>query len=71
MLLNELKARERKTSPFTPPPAPPRGSFFVNPELVAEVEFTEWTREGIVRQSAYKGLRDDKPAELVVREVPT
>jgi bifunctional non-homologous end joining protein LigD len=71
MLLNELRARERKTSPFAPPPAPPRGSFFVEPELVAEVEFTEWTREGIVRQSAYKGLRDDKPAELVVREVPT
>jgi bifunctional non-homologous end joining protein LigD len=71
MLLEELKARERKTSPFTPPPAPPRGSFFVEPELVAEVEFTEWTREGIVRQSAYKGLRDDKPAESVVREVPT
>jgi len=71
MLLNELKARERKTSPFTPPPAPPRGSFFVEPELVAELEFTEWTREGIVRQSAYKGLRDDKPAESVVREVPT
>jgi bifunctional non-homologous end joining protein LigD len=70
MLLKELKARERRTSPFTPPPEPPRGSFFVEPELVGEVEFTEWTREGIVRQSAYKGLRDDKPAESVVREVP-
>jgi bifunctional non-homologous end joining protein LigD len=70
MLMKELRARERTTSPFTPAPEPPRGSFFVEPELVAEVEFTEWTREGIVRQSAYKGLRDDKPAESVVREVP-
>ncbi|HEX4719591.1 MAG TPA: non-homologous end-joining DNA ligase [Thermoleophilaceae bacterium] len=70
MLLKELKARQRATSPFAPPPAPPRGSFFVEPDLVAEVEFTEWTREGIVRQSAYKGLRDDKPAKSVVREVP-
>jgi bifunctional non-homologous end joining protein LigD len=70
MLIKELKPRERKTSPFVPPPGPPRGTIFVEPELVAEVEFTEWTREGIVRQSAYKGLRDDKPAQDVVREVP-
>jgi bifunctional non-homologous end joining protein LigD len=70
MLVKELKSRERKTSPFAGAPAPPRGSIFVEPELVAEVEFTEWTREGIVRQSAYKGLRDDKPADQVVREVP-
>jgi bifunctional non-homologous end joining protein LigD len=42
---------------------------FVEPELVAEIEFTEWTREGILRNPAYKGLRDDKPATDVVREV--
>ena len=41
---------------------------FVEPRPVAEVEFTEWTREGIMRHPSYKGLRDDKPAELVVRE---
>jgi bifunctional non-homologous end joining protein LigD len=70
MLVKELRARERKTSPFTPPPAPPRGVMFVEPELVAELEFTEWTREGILRNPAYKGLRDDKPATDVVREVP-
>jgi bifunctional non-homologous end joining protein LigD len=69
MLVEELKSRERKTSPFTPPPAPPRGVIFVEPELVAELEFTEWTREGILRNPAYKGLRDDKPASAVVREV--
>jgi bifunctional non-homologous end joining protein LigD len=70
MLVKELKARERQSSPFAPPPAPPRGSFFVEPELVAEFEFTEWTKEGILRHPAYKGLRDDKPAQNVVREVP-
>ena len=70
MLMKELKSRARDSSPFTAPPAPPRQSQFVEPELVAEIEFTEWTREGILRHPAYKGLRDDKPAESVVREVP-
>lgn len=70
MLVPELKARARDDSPFEAPPAPPRGSFFVDPELVAEIEFTEWTKEGILRHPAYKGLRDDKPATKVVREVP-
>jgi bifunctional non-homologous end joining protein LigD len=70
MLMKELKARARDTSPFGPPPEPPRQAIFVEPELVAEVEFTEWTREGILRHPAYKGLRDDKPAQDVVRERP-
>jgi bifunctional non-homologous end joining protein LigD len=70
MLMKELRARERDTSPFTPPPEPPKQAIFVEPELVAEIEFTEWTREGILRHPAYKGLRDDKAAQEVVREVP-
>jgi bifunctional non-homologous end joining protein LigD len=70
MLMAELKARARDTSPFTPPPEPPRQAIFVEPELVAEVEFTEWTREGILRHPAYKGLRDDKRPQDVVRERP-
>ncbi|WP_205698147.1 DNA ligase D [Conexibacter sp. SYSU D00693] len=49
-------------------PAPPRGSVFVRPTLVCEVEFVEWTRDGVLRAPSYKGLRDDKPASLVVRE---
>src|SRR5437764_4932396 len=60
MLMPELKSRARASSPFSGTPAPPRAGFFVEPELVAEVEFTEWTREGILRHPAYKGLRDDK-----------
>jgi bifunctional non-homologous end joining protein LigD len=69
MLIKELEKRRRDTSPFTTPPSPPRGVIFAEPGLVAEIEFTEWTREGILRNPAYKGLRDDKPARDVVREV--
>lgn len=36
--------------------------------LVAQVEFAEWTDAGTLRHPSYKGLRDDKPAEAVVRE---
>ena len=55
-------------STFTRRPKLPRNAVFVAPELVAEVEFTEWTREGLMRAPSFKGLRDDKPAAEVVRE---
>ncbi len=60
---------QRSDSPFAAggPPVP-RGAIFCRPELVAEVEFTEWTAAGSLRHPSYKGLRHDKPAELVVRE---
>jgi bifunctional non-homologous end joining protein LigD len=41
----------------------------VAPELVCEVEFVEWTSDGILRAPSYKGLRDDKPATAVTREL--
>jgi len=64
-----LRPHERLTSPFTAPgPRPPKGSVFVEPRFVAEVEFREWTQGGQLRAPSYKGLRDDKPARLVVRE---
>ncbi|WP_418314698.1 DNA ligase D [Piscinibacter sakaiensis] len=46
-------------------PAPPR---WVEPKLIAEVEFAEWTSDGQVRHASFLGLRDDKPAKQVVRE---
>jgi bifunctional non-homologous end joining protein LigD len=57
----------RDDSPFTGS-QPPRGAHFVAPRLVCEVEFSEWTRAGKVRQASYKGLRDDKDPAEVVRE---
>src|SRR3954471_1475699 len=61
---------ERPTSPFDAPeqPTPPRGAVWVEPRYVAEVEFREWTQGNQLRAPSYKGLRDDKPPDEVVRE---
>jgi bifunctional non-homologous end joining protein LigD len=55
-------------NPFADPPKLPRNVEFVVPELVANVEFREWTGEGVMRAPSFKGLRDDKPAVEVIRE---
>ena len=60
----ELAARARDSSPFAGT-QPPRGARFVEPELVAEIEFRQWTHDRILRHSSYKGLREDKPAAEV------
>ncbi len=67
---DELERRERATSPFDAGD-PPRAARWAEPELVAEIGFAEWTRDGKLRQPRYQGLRDDKPAREVVREVPS
>jgi bifunctional non-homologous end joining protein LigD len=66
-----LAPLERKTSPFAAGPKPPKGARFVEPRLVAEVEFREMTGEGQLRHSAYKGMREDKDASEVVLERAT
>ncbi|MHA6493114.1 DNA ligase D [Pseudomonas borbori] len=71
-LHGQLTALQRKTSPLTDPlrGAQGRGVHWVEPQLVGEVEFAEWTKEGIVRQAAFVALRTDKPVEEIIRERP-
>jgi bifunctional non-homologous end joining protein LigD len=73
--LADLAARlaplARPSSPFADArPVPPR-THWVDPVLVAQIAFAEWTTAGRLRQPRYLGLRDDKPAGDVVRERPT
>jgi bifunctional non-homologous end joining protein LigD len=66
-----LRKLEQDESPFEPFKPVPPGTHWVRPELVAQIGFTEWTRDGRLRHPRYLGLRDDKPARDVVREVPS
>jgi len=72
-LTRELHKRERRTSPFeVGAPRGPKAKFSVwcRPDLVCEISWTEWTRDGTLRQPAYKGMRDDKDPREVVNESP-
>jgi bifunctional non-homologous end joining protein LigD len=60
----------RSTSPFDTGSPAGRGHHWVEPRLVCEVRFTEWTRDGGLRQPAYLGLREDKRPEDCRREMP-
>ena len=73
-LLKALKPLQRETPPFRDVPKMPKvrkgDVVWVEPKLVAEVEFVEWTHDGRLRAPAYKGLRDDKDARDVRIEEP-
>jgi bifunctional non-homologous end joining protein LigD len=71
-LARKFKPLERSKSPFEEVPAPERkGAVWLEPKLVAQVEFTERTRDGRLRHPSFQGLREDKPAREVHREEPS
>ena len=69
LLTAKLAPLRRDTSPFAGR-QPPRGTVFVEPRLVAEVELREWTRTGTLRAGVFLGLRDDVDPAAVTREAP-
>jgi len=79
-LYRRLHALEQVKNPFAEGAGPGRhrwtrgplaATHWVKPQLVAQIVFTEWTSDGSVRHPVFLGLRDDKPARRVVREVKT
>ena len=64
----QLAALPAGKAPFAPDPELPRNAHWVEPQLVAEVAFGEWTRTGRIRHSVFHGLRTDKKPTTIVRE---
>jgi ATP-dependent DNA ligase len=73
-VLRDLGAKlgrlERSDPPFTAGDLPGRGVHWVEPRLVAQIAYTEVTRDGRLRHPRYVGLRPDKPAAEVTLERP-
>ena len=67
-LAERLAPLVRDTSPFAPDKGLPRAATWVEPELVAQIAFMEWTPDGRLRHPSFLGLRSDKAAREVVRE---
>ena len=70
MLYRKLRALEVAECPFVqcPPTARSETVRWVRPELVAEVRYSNWTADGVLRHASFQGLREDKPAASVGRE---
>lgn len=68
-IIAKLKSLVTATSPFTVTPKTNTPATWVKPKLVAQVKFSEWTKDGVLRQPVFLGLRTDKKPEEVVQEV--
>ena len=73
-LLDRLRPLKTSAAPFREVPKMPKvrksDVIWVDPKLVVQVEFAEWTHDGRLRAPSYKGIREDKAAEDVRREEP-
>jgi bifunctional non-homologous end joining protein LigD len=69
IIRDKLDALRQQGTPFDNPPAEAkRNAIWVKPEVVAQVHFATWTADNLLRQAAFQGLREDKPARDVHRE---
>ena len=68
----KLDRLSQTAMPFETKPKDPglREAHWAKPQLVGEVEFMEWTADGLIRHSSFQGLREDKKAAEIVREEP-
>src|SRR5690348_11655588 len=69
-MMELMRPLEVDKAPVDVPRADRKGAHFIQPRLVAEIAFTEFTNEGILRHPSFIGLREDKPASEVVVETP-
>jgi bifunctional non-homologous end joining protein LigD len=67
-VMERMKPLAVEEAPLEVPRADRRGAHFIEPKLVAEIAYTEFTSDGILRHPSFIGLREDKPASQVVRE---
>jgi bifunctional non-homologous end joining protein LigD len=69
-LMERMEPLAADKAPVEVPRADRKGAHWIKPRLVAEIAFAEFTGDGILRHPSFVGLREDKPASKVVREVP-
>lgn len=68
-LAKRLAPLQSKTNPFKGGEPPGAHVRWVEPTLVAQAEFQEWTASGKIRHASFRGLRDDKEASGIRREI--
>jgi bifunctional non-homologous end joining protein LigD len=69
-LMERMRPLEVDKAPVDVPRPDRKGAHFLKPELVAEIAFTEFTGDGVLRHPSFIALREDKPASQIMREVP-